>query len=322
MKYELTLPPIDTRGEFGALTLDENFKWEKPATAQWDDPSTATITTDGFSYSLPLAKGPVISSGDMDRFLVWLEMKSAINAFSYELKLAERSIKYGDAIGAIEELWKITECDDYLLDNCPTVTHAYFKHKLVNFSLADAFAAQKYLPPEEALAQASASGYSTRYEKVTPELSGGTFTPVKAFAHYLWGNGESLRVDINNIGLNIEASDIPSLVDAIVSNHEAGRYRLGDDDVVYDTSNSNRATGTYLGRITLKIGGIFTRHQDATWAFEAVISAGPKKFDSSAADRAPVLEILTSAGRLFSGQTYDIEITGEHRIHLTGSAAN
>lgn len=322
MKYELTLPPVVTRGEFGGLTLDENFKWASPATAQWNDPGEATISTNGMTYSLPLAKGPVISSGDMERFLVWLEMKSTINAFSYELKLAERSIKYGDAIGAIDELWKITECDDYLLDNCPTVTHAYFKHKLVNFSLADAFASQKYLPPEEALAQASASGYSTRYEKVTAELSGGTFTPVKAFAHYLWGNGESLRVDINNIGLNLKATDIASLMDAIASNCEAGRYRLGDDDVIYDTSNSSRATGSYLGRITLRIGGIFTRHQDASWTFEGVVSAGPKRFDSSAGNRAPVLEMLTSAGRLFSGQAYDIEITGEHALHLTGKAAH
>lgn len=320
MKYELTLPPIDTRGEFGALTLDENFKWEKPATAQWDDPSTATITTDGFSYSLPLAKGPVISSGDMDRFLVWLEMKSTINAFSYELKLAERSIKYGDAIGAIEELWKITECDDYLLDNCPTVTHAYFKHKLVNFSLADAFAAQKYLPPEEALAQASTSGYSTRYEKITGELSGGTFSPVKAFAHYLWGDGESLSVNINNIDLNLKVDDIPSLTDAIASNAEAGSYRFSEQAFVYDTFGSSRVTGTYLGKITLKVEGSFIRHADASWAFTAVVSARPKKFDSIAGNRAPVLEILTTAGRMFAGHAYEIEITGEHHISLYGEA--
>ncbi len=318
MKYELTLPPIDTRGEFGGLTLDENFKWEKPATVQWDDPSTATITTDGFSYSLPLAKGPVISSGDMDRFLVWLEMKSTLDAFSYELKLANRAIKYGDAIGAIQELWEITECDDYLLNSCPTVTHAYFKHKLVNFSLADAFAAQKYMSPEEALAQASASGYSTRYEKITGELSGGTFSPVKAFAHYLWGNGESLSVNINNIGLNLKAVDIPSLTDAIANNAEAGSYRFSEQAFVYDTFDSSRVTGTYLGKITLKAEGSFIRHADASWELTAVVSALPKKFDSIAGNRAPVLEILTTAGRMFAGHTYEIEITGEHRISLYG----
>ena len=318
MKNGLTLPPIVTTGTFGGFTINTGFRWGTYATADWQGAGEAIITTDGMMYSLPLAEGPVISPADMDMFHDWLEMKSGLKAFTYELKMAERSINNNDALGAIKDLWKITESDNYLLNKSPIVTHAYFKNKLVNFSLADALAAQQNLSNREALNRASANGYSTRYKKITPELSGGTFSPVKAFTHYLWGNGEKLSVNINNIGLDIQAQHIPLLTSTIASTREAGIYHLSDPKVAYNTFDASAITGAYLGRITLKIEGDFTRNENNTWEFDGIVKAYTDTFDFDASNRAPVLETLTTAGRLFSGRPYEIDITGEHIIKLYG----
>lgn len=318
MKNGLTLPPIVTTGVFGGITIDTSFRWGVSAIADWQGAGEAIITTDGMTYSLPLAEGPAISSADMDMFLDWLELKSGLKAFDYELKMTDRALERNDAIGAIIDLWKITESDNYLLNKFPIVTHAYFKHKLVNYSLADAFAAQKNTSNREALLQASTAGYNTIYNKITPELSGGTFTPVKAFAHYLWGSGEKLSVNINNIGLNIRAPDIPLLAQTILSTREAGTYRLSDPKVTYNTFDASIITGAYLGRITLKVEGDFVRDENSKWTFDGVVKAYTDTFDFDASNRAPLLETLTTAGRVFAGQPYEIEIPGEYKLTLNG----
>jgi hypothetical protein len=316
MQNGLTLPPIITTAPSGGITIDTGFSWGTYATADWQGAGEAIITTDGMTYSLPLAEGPIISSADMDMFHDWLEMKSGIKAFTYELQMAERAINNNDALGAIKDLWRITEADNYLLNKGTFVTHAYFKNKLVNFSLADALAA-KNLSNRNALTQAS-TGNSTVYELITPELSGGTFTPIKAFSHYLWGQGQKLSVSINNIGLNIGTSDFQLLASSIASTREPGTYFLSDPRVTYNTFDDSIITGAYLGRITLKIEGHFTRNENSTWIFDGVVKAYTDTFDFDASNRAPVLETLTTAGRLFSGTSYEIEISGEHKITLTG----
>jgi hypothetical protein len=316
MQNGLTLPPIITTAPSGGITIDTGFSWGTYATADWQGAGEAIITTDGMTYSLPLAEGPIISSADMDMFHDWLEMKSGIKAFTYELQMAERAINNNDALGAIKDLWRITEADNYLLNKGTFVTHAYFKNKLVNFSLADALAA-KNLSNRNALTQAS-TGNSTVYELITPELSCGTFTPIKAFSHYLWGQGQKLSVSINNIGLNIGTSDFQLLASSIASTREPGTYFLSDPRVTYNTFDDSIITGAYLGRITLKIEGHFTRNENSTWIFDGVVKAYTDTFDFDASNIAPVLETLTTAGRLFSGTSYEIEISGEHKITLTG----
>ena len=317
MQNGLTLPPIVTTAPSGGITIDTGFSWGTYATADWQGAGEAIITTDGMTYSLPLADGPIISSADMEMFHDWLEMKSGIKAFTYELKMAERSINNNDALGAIKDLWKITEADNYLLNNGTFVTHAYFKNKLVNFSLADALVAQQNASNQEALIRAS-TGHGTVYELTTPELSGGTFTPIKAFSHYLWGNGQKLSVNINNIDLKIQTYDIPLLASSITNIREPGTYFISEPKVTYNTFDDSIITGAYLGRITLKIEGSFTRNENSTWVFDGVVKAYTDTFDFDASNRAPILETLTTAGRLFSGTTYEIEIFGEYKVTLTG----
>ncbi|MNQ96328.1 Colicin-M [compost metagenome] len=154
---------------------------------------------------------------------------------------------------------------------------------------------------------------------LTSELSGGTFTPVKAFTHYLWGNGEKLSVDINNIGLDIKAHNIPLLANSIANTKSAGTYNLSDPKVPYNTFDDSPITGIYLGRITLKVEGDFTRGENGSWVFEGTVKGYTDTFDFNASDRTPLLENLTTAGRLFTGTAYEIDISGEHKIKLSGT---
>lgn len=323
MRNGLTLPPIvtmGTTGNSGGFTIDPGFNWGKYAIADWQGAGEAIITSDGMTYALPLCDGSTISPAEMDMFHEWLEMKSGIKAFTYELSMIGKAINNNDAFGAIKDLWKITESDNYLLNKAPTVTHAYFKNKLMNFSLADAFAAQQKLSNKEALIKAASTDlYGLIYKELTPELSGGTFTPVKAFTHYLWGNGSKLSVNINNIGLNIRAHEIPLLANTIASTRETGTYRLSDPKVAYNTFEDSSITGAYLGRITLKVEGDFTRNANGSWVFDGTAKAYTDTFDFNASNRPPLLESLTTAGRVFSGTSYEIDISGEHKISLTGT---
>lgn len=193
MKNGLTLPPIVTRGttgNSGGFTVNHGFSWGTYATADWQGAGEAIINHDGQTYSLPLSDGPVLSSAEMDMFHSWLEMKSGIKAFTYELQMVNKAVN-NDALGGIRDLWRNTESDNYLLNSAAIISHGYFKNKIINFSLADAFAVQQKLSPIEALIKVSATApYNLNYETMTTELSGGTFSPIKAFAHYLWGNGE------------------------------------------------------------------------------------------------------------------------------------
>jgi len=47
----------------------------------------------------------------MDMFHAWLEMKSGIKAFTYELQMVSKAIN-NDTLGGIRELWRITESED------------------------------------------------------------------------------------------------------------------------------------------------------------------------------------------------------------------
>ncbi|WP_460369499.1 lipid II-degrading bacteriocin [Pseudomonas sp. Tul1A2] len=322
MRNGLTLPPIVTRGttgNSGGFTVNHGFSWGTYATADWQGTGEAIINHDGQTYSLPLSDGPVLSSAEMDMFHSWLEMKSGIKAFTYELQMVNKAIN-NDALGGIRDLWRITESDNYLLNSAAVISHGYFKNKIINFSLADAFAAQQKLSPIEALIKVSATApYNLNYETLTTELSGGTFSPIKAFAHYLWGNGERMRVSINNIGLNVRANELPLLANSIASTREAGTYYLSDPKIPYATINDSNVTGAYLGRITLSMEGSFTRDVQGSWIFDGVVRAYTDTYDFDASNRSTALEVLTTAGRVFSGTHYEIDIFGEQKIRLTGT---
>lgn len=99
-------------------------------------------------------------------------------------------------------------------------------------------------------------------------------------------------------------------------------YYLSDPKIPYATINDSSVTGAYLGRITLKMEGNFTRDNAGSWVFDGVIRAYTDTYDFDASNRSTALELLTTAGRVFSGTHYEIEIFGDHKIRLSGTGFN
>ncbi|MNN68330.1 Colicin-M [compost metagenome] len=69
----------------------------------------------------------------------------------------------------------------------------------------------------------------------------------------------------------------------------------------------------------MKIEGDFTREENGSWFFEGTAKSYTDLYDFNESNRSTLLEILTTAGRVFSGTDYELDITGEYKIRLTGT---
>nr|WP_269137437.1 lipid II-degrading bacteriocin [Pseudomonas sp. PGPR40] len=211
-----------------------------------------------------------------------IKRQTGLDDFTFNLRILDKALNTNDAYGAIKDIWRIVESDRGWVDPHWRINDDLFKNKVVNFSLADAL------------------------------------SPVKALGHYLWGNGQTLEVDINTIGLNIIEHKLPLLRQAIENTKSPGAYHLVDPRIEYNTFDDSVATGAYLGRITLNMAGDFTRSHDGAWRFIGTIKAYHDRYDFNASNRPRALEELTTAGRALPGKSYEIDISGEHKIHLVG----
>lgn len=290
--------------------------WRGSSGGYW---STDGIIIDG-TYVMPPPQPEVVTEENKHYNIEMIKRQTGLDEFTFNLKLLDKALNRNDAYGAIKDIWQIVERDRAWVGPYWRINDDLFKSKIVNFSLADALQKSGFTAREAIIAIAN-SRYvdSTSFKTETPKLSGGTFSPVKALGHYLWGNGDKLEVDINSIGLNIREHALPLLGQTIESTRSSGTYHLIDPKVEYNIFNDSIATGSYLGRITLKVEGDFTRHADSSWQFTGVVKAYHDRYDFNASNRPRALEELTTAGRALPGKSYDIDISGEHRIHLIGA---
>jgi hypothetical protein len=289
--------------------------WRGSSGGYW---STDGIIIDG-TYVLPPPQPEVVTEDKKLLIIDMVERQTGLDEFTFNLKILDKALNKNDAYGAIKDIWHIVESDRGWVDPHWRINDDLFKNKIVSFSLADALQKSGFSSREAIIAVAS-SGHadSTSYKLETPKLSGGTFSPVKALGHYLWGKGQKLEVDINTIGLNILEHKLPLLRQAIEHTKSPGVYNLVDPRIGYDTINDNLATWAYLGRITLSMAGDFIRSHDGSWRFIGVIKAYHDKYDFNESDRPPALEQLTTAGRALPGTGFEIDISGEHKVHLVG----
>jgi hypothetical protein len=79
----------------------------------------------------------------------------------------------------------------------------------------------------------------------------------------------------------------------------------------YDTADSSYISGAYLGNISLKLEGDFTRHADGSWDFEGEVRAYDDTYDfNPSTHRDWWEETFTNAMELLPGSLYDIGING------------
>lgn len=151
------------------------------------------------------------------------------------------------------------------------------------------------------------------------ELSGGVLSPLAALAHFLNGNGAPMWTDINNIGLDIQLSELPALSNAMQAASE-GVTAVSFDKVPYNTESDSYLTAAWLGNITLKVEGSIIKSGDSVVfdgvarAYNDVYDANPASFRSDLAENATT--VLRAIEALSPAQPYEIQIVGEVPLHL------
>lgn len=158
-----------------------------------------------------------------------------------------------------------------------------------------------------------AKDISTSYDTFDHKLSGSIFTPVTALAHYIWGNGETLHVDLEDINLSLFTSEIPAL-QALANN----KANIGTTKVstkfAYQTYKDSYSTAAYLGSVTLKLDGEFRRTTKDKWSFDGKLKAYHDIYDANPfSDRNAIADLSTKVldliGKTGGGTPLKLQLT-------------
>ncbi|MBC3419537.1 lipid II-degrading bacteriocin [Pseudomonas sp. RW3S2] len=199
-----------------------------------------------------------------------------------------------------------------------------FKIDCLTLQWADTFKAHN---PSQSAAQAlNYVWHNTQPPRTIPEthmpqeFSGGVLTPVAALGHFLYGGGSQASTSINSLGLNLNATPIPALDQALISS-SVGSSRIVLDKVPYNTANDSWLTGLWLGNITLKIEGSVTKYADGRISFDGearayndIYDANPGSWRSAFGESAT--QVLSEIQRHLEAENYAIEIKGAYPISL------
>lgn len=150
-------------------------------------------------------------------------------------------------------------------------------------------------------------------------FSGGIFTPLKAFAHYLMGEGRTATVPINNIGINPTTEKLPDLK-AIIDTAPVGVTNV-EMIVPYYTGLDSFNARYYLGNITLKIVGQVTHLASGTVSFAGTARAFNDVYDANRRNHRndwdeKATTALRGVEKASNAKTYEIQILGELPLHF------
>ncbi|MDD1148833.1 lipid II-degrading bacteriocin [Pseudomonas sp. TNT2022 ID357] len=250
-----------------------------------------------------------------------IKKATGLDKFTFELQNLDQALNQEDSLGAIANIWTaVGKGFDLKIVNYDFVKEdVYFRNQLINYAKADELQQKLNIMSKDAIEKAlqASTANNTIHDIGTYTLSGGAFSGAKAFAHYLWGDGKNLNVNINNLGLKLDATKIPLLSQTIKHNKEAGQIHI-DTSFAYNTGDDAFRTFTYLGNITLRVEGDFNKHANGAWSFDGTAKAYQDRYDFNEASRGLAAETLTTFGRVAKGTTYNIDITGESKISLVG----
>ncbi|MFJ5448513.1 lipid II-degrading bacteriocin [Pectobacterium carotovorum] len=149
------------------------------------------------------------------------------------------------------------------------------------------------------------------------EISSGATAPFEAFDHYLFGNGVERYININDVGFNINVSQIPPIM-SLLNGKNVGRFDIGSD-FVRNTALDNYSVAAYLGNITMRTEGVLNVNSDGTWQYEGVIRSYNDIYDANpSTHRGALGEWATGVLNNVSGKPYEISIPGELKIKENG----
>lgn len=148
------------------------------------------------------------------------------------------------------------------------------------------------------------------------QMSGNVTTPFMALANYLWGNGEERSVPLDKIGLKLQPSKLPPVMN-VVNSGVTGLYNI-DGKFPYATGQDSLMTSSYLGNITLHTTGILTINSNGSWSYDGTVRAYNDIYDANPSNHRGVIgEAATTILRYLDGTPYQISMPGE--IKVTGA---
>lgn len=185
--------------------------------------------------------------------------------------------------------------------------------------------ADNYICLNPNISPAQALYYATNNFKAgsVPEskgLSGGLLTPVSAFGHFLYGKGVAAEININNLGLNLSRTNIPSLESALAS-APIGNSTILLNKVPYNTFSDSFLTGSWLGNITLKIEGNITKHESGNISFNGGARSYHDIYDGNLGTWRTLIGeaatgVLAAVQKYLNAEPYDIAIKGTQVITI------
>lgn len=159
----------------------------------------------------------------------------------------------------------------------------------------------------------------TIVDKNESELSGGIFSPMKALAHAISGEGSPLNVKIQNLGIRPNLANLPALR-TIIDNAQIGSSPINIEKVAYNTGIDSRVTEAYLGNITLKISGHVHKYDQHHFTFTGearayhdIYDANPSTHRSWLAETATT--VLSAIMQNENSKSYEISISGSVPIN-------
>ena len=157
-----------------------------------------------------------------------------------------------------------------------------------------------------------------RYPAENRTLSGGSLTPFHALAHAITGGGVSISFPIANIGLNVNLSTIPLVMDAIRNGIPVGTSPV-DVSFPYDVGKDSNAAWLTLGNITLRVVGSVTKAENGAWIFAGEIRAFNDVYDANPSSHRTWLgESLTTLLGEIPLTPYEVVIGGAIPVTLSG----
>lgn len=166
-----------------------------------------------------------------------------------------------------------------------------------------------------------ASVQSASIDKNQNELSGDIFSPLKALAHAISGEGTPLHVKIEKIGINPTPNNIPTLR-SLLENAHIGSSPIFLEKVGYNSGADSSIAGAYLGNITLKISGIVHKSDSKHFTFTGEARAYHDIYDADASShRSWLAETSTTVLRAImdseQSKPYEIVISGSLPLHYS-----
>ncbi|HEY0290078.1 MAG TPA: lipid II-degrading bacteriocin [Pseudomonas sp.] len=166
-----------------------------------------------------------------------------------------------------------------------------------------------------------ASVRSVPIDKNENELSGGLFSPMKALAHAISGEGTPLHIKIENTGIKPTPINLPALR-TLIENAQIGSSPVHIEKAAYNSGIDSTIAGSYLGNITLKISGIVNKYNEQHFTFTGEARAYHDTYDADASShRSWLAEAATTALRVImekeQSKPYEIVISGSLPLHYS-----